>query len=210
MTQHLWIEIPNWDSFQHYSTRDPIWIKTYTAQLDDPDYLTLTSAQRGLLHDLRLMFATTHRNLRLDTANISRRLNVRVLNAQLTALNHAGFLHLSASRPLATGYQPASAPRARARGREEKRREEPPYPHEVGEPETPKQQQTNPRALGTNPRAVAKAQAPRRRAEAWIRNGAADHVPPDRLAEVLEDEFKISDPDLLNELVTLAHTRSNP
>ena len=105
MTANLWLEIPNWDRFQHYSDRNPVWLKTYIAQLDDPDYQQLTFAQRGLLHDLRLLYARSHRTVRLHTPSVTRALSGRTLSTQLIALNHAGFIRLSASKPLAQTRQ---------------------------------------------------------------------------------------------------------
>ena len=37
MTQ--WIEIVNWDKFQHYKDRRPVWIKLHLDLLDNDDYL---------------------------------------------------------------------------------------------------------------------------------------------------------------------------
>ena len=54
MTDLGWIEIPNWDRFQHYRDRDPPWIKFYTELLHDPDYLALSGDQRAILHGLWL------------------------------------------------------------------------------------------------------------------------------------------------------------
>ena len=95
------IHIPRWDDFQHYKDRDPPWIKTYRSQLDNDIYLDLTFAQRGLLHDLRLLYLMTHANVTADARKLSRRLNGRVTNAQLAALNDAGLIVFGASRPLA-------------------------------------------------------------------------------------------------------------
>jgi hypothetical protein len=91
----------NWDTFQHYTDRDPIWIKNYTALLHNPDYLSLTLPQRGLLHALWMLYAMSHRSIPEDTRKISRSVGVRVRKDTLEALNHAGFIHFSASKPLA-------------------------------------------------------------------------------------------------------------
>jgi len=96
-----WIEIVNWDRFQHYADRDPIWIKNYTALLDNPDYRNLTLPQRATLHGLWLLYAKSHRAIRDDTASVTRALGVRVTSATLEALNDAGFIRFRASKPLA-------------------------------------------------------------------------------------------------------------
>lgn len=96
-----WIVIPNWDKFQHYKDRDPAWVKDYVAQLHNPDYLALTFAQRGLLHDLRLLYAASHGQTPYVPSALSSALNGRTTNAQLERLNDAGLIEVVASRPLA-------------------------------------------------------------------------------------------------------------
>jgi hypothetical protein len=92
-----WIHIPRWDDFQHYKKRDPPWIKDYRSQLDNHQYLELSLAQRGLLHDLRLLYLVTHKNVPLKTQYLSSRLRAKVFQKQLEALNDAGFIRLRAS-----------------------------------------------------------------------------------------------------------------
>lgn len=121
MTDLGWIEIPNWDRFQHYRDRDPPWIKFYTELLHDPDYLALSGDQRAILHGLWLEYASSRRRLRAETRSLSSRLLLRVTKRQLETLNHAGFITILASKPLASRYQDASATRARG----ETEREEP-------------------------------------------------------------------------------------
>lgn len=119
MSEPRWIVIHNWDRYQHYNDRRPVWIKLYTELLGNPRYCALTLTQRGILSGLLLMYAESDAEIPLDTAWLSRRLNGRITNAQLKGLNHAGFIEFSASKPLAPRYQGAS-PRAR---REETERE---------------------------------------------------------------------------------------
>lgn len=111
----LWIVIPNWDEFQHYSDRDPRWIKNYRHLLSDDDYLGLSGHCRSILHGLWLVYASSDGQVRLDARSLSHRLALRVSSLQLESLNGAGFIEVSASRPLALRYQVASL---------EKRREE--------------------------------------------------------------------------------------
>lgn len=102
MTQRpRYIVVPNWDSFQHYSDRTPPWIKNYTELLHDDAYLGLTLHQRGVLHGIWLAYAASHRQLSGDTSALYRQLGERVSTATLIALNRAGFIELTASRPLA-------------------------------------------------------------------------------------------------------------
>jgi len=121
MSDERWIVIPNWDMFQHYKDRDPSWIKTYVSLTASDQYLALSGHRRGALHGIWLEYARSHGQLRFDTLTLSRRLNLRVSTADLEALNHAGFIDVAASKPLAIRYQPASEPLALARSRDKRR-----------------------------------------------------------------------------------------
>jgi len=103
-----WIVIPNWRRFQHYKDRQPRWIKVYTELMSDPAFLGLTLAQRGLLISLWLEYARSRGAIKMHTSTIARQVGERVFTAQLEALNHAGFIEVSASKPLAPRYQNAS------------------------------------------------------------------------------------------------------
>jgi hypothetical protein len=138
-----WIVIPNWDGptgFQHYKDRTPVWIKNYTELMSDDAYLGLTLHQRGVLHGLWLEYARARRQIPDSTLTVSQRLGDRVSRATLDALNHAGFIEYSASKPLALRYQDASL-------EVEKRRTPPP-------PSASRKNGTSPRQRGTNPRAT--------------------------------------------------------
>src|SRR5262249_40148134 len=66
-----------------------------------------TFAERGILVGLWQEYAGSHQKLPRNTREISRRLGQKVLEKQLVALNHAGFIQFSASTPLAERYQDA-------------------------------------------------------------------------------------------------------
>src|SRR6266511_1301738 len=99
-----WIHVRNWDRFQHYKRRGVPWIKDYAAQLHDEDYMSLSLAQCGLLHRIRLEYASTHPQGILKT--LSRHLlspnkgDSRHFQDNLEALSDAGFIVLSASKTL--------------------------------------------------------------------------------------------------------------
>jgi hypothetical protein len=99
VTGRIWIR--NWDRFQHRDVLRgegaPPWIKNYTRQLSDDDYLDLTFHQRGILHGLRLEFARAGGQLYDNTATLSRRLGHRVMRRDLDALVHAGFIEIFGS-----------------------------------------------------------------------------------------------------------------
>jgi len=123
MSDERWIVIPNWDKFQHYKDRDPTWIKTYVSLTASDQYLALSGHRRGVLHGVWLEYARSHGQLRHDTLTLSRRLNLKVVTSDLESLNHAGFIEVAASKPLAIRYQDASDPLALARSREKIREE---------------------------------------------------------------------------------------
>jgi hypothetical protein len=114
--QPHWIVIPNWDRFQHYKDRRPTWIKLYPELLDDPAYLSLGIGARLLLIELWMMYANSGGQVTDSTATLTRRRNARTLREQLDALNHAGFIQLVASKPLAQRREEKKekGPRAKA------------------------------------------------------------------------------------------------
>jgi hypothetical protein len=96
-----YIVIPKWEDFQHYSDRDPIWIKVYTRLLSDEAFLDLTFHQRGVLVSLWIEYARSGRQLRDNTLTLTRQLVGRVSRRDIEALTYAGFITFSASKPLA-------------------------------------------------------------------------------------------------------------
>ena len=97
-----WIVMPRWDEFQHRDMARsdvPPWVKNYTKLLHDDAYLTLSSHQRAVLHGLWLSYASARRQLPLNTRSLTRQLQLRVMRRDLEALNHAGFIEFSASKP---------------------------------------------------------------------------------------------------------------
>lgn len=113
----LYIWIPRWrgkDGFQHYSTRDPIWIKNYTRLLSSDAYRSLSFAQRGLLHGIWLEYARSSSELPADTLGLSRRIGQQVMRKTLDSLAEAGFIEVIASTVLAARLQDASLEKKRA------------------------------------------------------------------------------------------------
>jgi hypothetical protein len=96
-----YIVIPRWDEFQHYRDRDPIWLKVYTRLLSDEGFRQLTFHQRGVLLSLWVEYARSGRQLRDNTATLTRQLGNRVMRRDIEALTYAGFITFSASAPLA-------------------------------------------------------------------------------------------------------------
>ncbi len=109
-----WIVVPNWfgqddpsEGLQHYKDREPKWIKNYRRLLYKDEYRDLSGHCRAILHGLWLEYASTDGRLRADSSSLSSRLALRVTKLQLESLNHAGFIHFSASKPLALSEQRA-------------------------------------------------------------------------------------------------------
>jgi hypothetical protein len=135
-----WIVVPGWDRFQHYKSRNPVWIKLYTELLSDPDFLKLTYRQRGILTGIWTLFSQTRGQLGSSPARLGFMLGDSSVRARdLESLIDAGWIEVSASRPLAIGYQLASP--------EEEKSKNPPTPHASRKNGTsPRQRNTNPRA----------------------------------------------------------------
>lgn len=102
MSDGRWIVVPNWDKFQHYKDRRPAWIKVYTELAHKDEWLSLTLHQRGVLLTIWLEYALT--NGRVSTEMIQKQVGRRFKVSTLEALNHAGFIHFRASKPLARRY----------------------------------------------------------------------------------------------------------
>lgn len=97
-----WIIVRNWERFQHpdvLRTERPAWIKTHTNLLTDDDWLDLTPNRRALLVGLWMLYAASRGQVLSNTRRLSNLLNQRVLSADLEALNQAGFIEFSASKP---------------------------------------------------------------------------------------------------------------
>jgi hypothetical protein len=161
MSSEQWIVVPEWDKFQHYSDRDPLWIKVYTRLLHDDAWLSLTDAEKGFLCTVWLEFASTGGQIRVGRVPSSVR-PVRIKRT-LERLSNAGFIELSASKPLALAHS-----------REKILREE------------------KKESAGASERAVDNSSRPRqnknpdayRRAENMTRNAGWQYEPVDFLAEL--------------------------
>ena len=96
------IHVVGWDKFQHYGDkRQPNWIKLYLDLHHRDVFMRLTPTQRCVLFGIWIEYALSGRELSKNTRELSRKLNVRVTERTLEALNHAGFIRFSASEPLA-------------------------------------------------------------------------------------------------------------
>ena len=124
-----WIVIPNWEKFQHYTDRNPPWVKLYTELNRRDDWRALRLSDRGLVCSVWAEYGVANGHLRAK--DLGSRLGQRVDSRALVRLNNAGFIVISASKPLAL-----------ARSREKKVSEtEKNYPKRIAEtakPEAPR------------------------------------------------------------------------
>jgi hypothetical protein len=67
-----YLRVRNWEQFQYRSDKRLPWIRTYDAQLEDYDYTQLSDAERGFLHDVRLLANRTGNRIPADPAWIAR------------------------------------------------------------------------------------------------------------------------------------------
>jgi hypothetical protein len=121
MADDRWIVVRNWSKFQHYSHRRPVWIKVYIELLDKHEYRQLSLHDRGVLATAWLLYASTdgvlHVNAMMTAWGDHHGNRFGNIMRSLERLNHAGFLDLVASKPLALSH-------ARARAIEKRREEE--------------------------------------------------------------------------------------
>lgn len=93
----LYVDVTDWSRLRHYRSRRPVWLKLHIALLRDDRYLSLTAAQRALLHGIWLLFAETRGRVKARPSWLSSNLGFRVTTASLEALVHAGFITVCAS-----------------------------------------------------------------------------------------------------------------
>jgi hypothetical protein len=94
-----WIVVRNWDRFQHYTDRRPVWIKLYTDINSNDEWLGLSSAARGMLTTIWVEFARSGGHLRVQKCMELCGKSAR--SSHLDSLIHAGFIQVVASKPLA-------------------------------------------------------------------------------------------------------------
>ncbi len=171
-----YIYVKNWDKRQHHKYESPPWHKVYNDTLRDDDYLSLTSADRGLLHDLwTLASLSGDGRVSADRTFLARHLNVR--RVSLEPLINAGFIEVLDTKRVRTGYESVSQSKSKSR-------EDSLNPSE--------RDLKNQRANGTNPRAAGakqKRQGAVQRCRYLWHQGLEDGEHPDTLRASLEYEY---------------------
>ena len=94
-----WIIVRNWDRFQHYGDRRPVWIKVYLELADSEEWAALSLAQRGLLVSIWVEFCSSRGHL--PVRSLSKRVRQKTSERTIKSLVDAGFIDISASEPLA-------------------------------------------------------------------------------------------------------------
>lgn len=104
-----YIQIKNWEQFQHYKHRDPPWIKLYHSLLDDYEYGCLQDASKLLLMSLYMLASRTNNNIPADPDWIKQK-GMLLGNIDLEPLITSGFISVNgnASEVLAQCKQDAS------------------------------------------------------------------------------------------------------
>jgi hypothetical protein len=146
-----WIVIRNWSRYQHRDARRRTsgiqpWIKDYVEQLHDDDHRSLTLAERGLLGDLRRLYAASDGRLTADLRALSRAVNGHIYRRQIERLSDVGFIEIVASKPARIS---AGNPAGKPAGPEERRGDIPPNPPSQGDRKTLRATGQHPRALAT-------------------------------------------------------------
>lgn len=70
--------VKNYEKYQHYKDRRPPWIKLHRIILDDPDFMALSLASRGLLMQVWLLASENNGLIELSEDEIAWRLRVKV------------------------------------------------------------------------------------------------------------------------------------
>lgn len=101
--------VKNFDSFQHYKDRKPLWIKLYNELLDDYDFGRLPDASKAHLIAIWLLASRYENRVPCDAEWVSRRINA-TNRVDLDLLINSGFLIVdqSCSNVLAEPEQVAS------------------------------------------------------------------------------------------------------
>lgn len=92
MAQPRWIQVKNFNKYQHYGKRNPPWIKLYKSILTDHAFLKLPSRSRYLYIGLLILASECDNKVANDPAYIGHRLAISVAELDLRPLFRAGFL----------------------------------------------------------------------------------------------------------------------
>jgi hypothetical protein len=104
-----YLRVKNLEQYQHYSTRNPPWIKLYRTMLSDYEMRQLSIPARYCYIGCLILASETDNRIPHDPKYLSERFGMSVSEAILTALIDSGFLLASgARRELASIQTPSS------------------------------------------------------------------------------------------------------
>jgi len=125
-----YLRVRNWETFQHYKDRRPVWIKYLVASLDDYELTSLPPLTRLVYKELLLVAAITDNNIPHDPDWIASKVHLprKTIAEAVETLLASGFLSLtdvkrSASKQIAKRRQEAT-PEKRQRQKTEKKEKE--------------------------------------------------------------------------------------
>src|SRR5688572_25980471 len=101
-----YFEVVNWETFQHYRDRDPLWIKVYRRLLENYTFSCLQDASKWHLVGIWLLAGRHKNRLPMDPKWIAREVQATTA-VDLQSLIGSGFIQLvaSASKTLASCEQ---------------------------------------------------------------------------------------------------------
>lgn len=104
-----YIQVKNWDNFQHYKDRTPPWIKLYNHLLDDFDFSCLPDASKAHLLSIWLLASRTNNKIPNNARWIGNKINATE-EVNLNILIESGFIELISSKnnEIQTSEQDAS------------------------------------------------------------------------------------------------------
>ena len=105
-----YFRVVNLEKFQHYSKRNPPWIKLHASILEDYDFGRLQDASKMHLCAIWLLASRTENKIPWDSEWVAKRINA-TSEVDLSCLQDAGFIELiaDASNSLATRLQSATS-----------------------------------------------------------------------------------------------------
>lgn len=86
-----YLRVKNWERFQHYKDRDPLWIKVYVDLLSNYEFANLPDAAKGQLVGIWLLASKTEGAIPDDPKWIAKKINASG-RLYLSAITAAGFL----------------------------------------------------------------------------------------------------------------------
>jgi hypothetical protein len=116
------MRIKNWEKFQHFKNRKPVWIKLYLDLMDDKKWFDLSGDDAKTLIMLWMVGAKNDGDLPdLETLSFRLRIDEEVLKSSFLALNH--WLEGVDNNAISSGYQDDALDKSKIRKDKSKIRE---------------------------------------------------------------------------------------